>query len=81
MNNNILQKLIKWANEIEELTESAEITDINAIGTKILDLADELGVQRRGGLVEEHITILFDHYLILLIVTCSSYVIFISYLI
>lgn len=44
MNNSILQKLIKWANEIEELTESAEITDINAIGTKILDCSKKISL-------------------------------------
>lgn len=44
MDNIILQKLIEWANEIEELTESAEITDIDAIGTKILDCSKNISL-------------------------------------
>ena len=44
MDNIILQKLIEWAKEIEELTESAEITDIDAIGTKILDYSKNISL-------------------------------------
>ena len=44
MDNIILQKLIEWAKEIEKLTESAEITDIDAIGTKILDCSKNISL-------------------------------------
>lgn len=44
MDNIILQKPIEWAKEIEKLTESAEITDIDAIGTKILDCSKNISL-------------------------------------
>ncbi|WP_373726066.1 ISLre2 family transposase [Bacteroides heparinolyticus] len=53
MDNIILQKLIEWANEIEKLTESEEIIDIDALGTKIFDCSKTISLDIMAAVISK----------------------------
>ena len=53
MGNIILQKLIEWTNEIEKLTETEEIIDIDALGTKIFDCSRNLSLDIMAAVISK----------------------------
>ncbi|MDY4060177.1 MAG: hypothetical protein SOY56_01265 [Anaerovoracaceae bacterium] len=53
MDNIILQKLIEWTNEIEKPTESEEIINIDALGTKIFDCSRNLSLDIMAAVISK----------------------------
>ncbi|MDY4060403.1 MAG: UPF0236 family protein [Anaerovoracaceae bacterium] len=49
----ILQKLIEWTNEIEKLTESEEIIDIDALGTKIFECSRNISLDIMAAVISK----------------------------